>query len=806
MTANPRHGREDAKPEASFRHLQRVMNRTSFLATAALAACATLSGSPVVFWQSDSTAPGNVVLLCGGGLANANTVKTWRLADDNNRPDSAGRRVTAPATARSVTTVQPGEQSLKFVLPVDFQQGVFAAQVAGAEPVILNRPELWFLQPAVLQPGLKENQAPAGVEVQIIGKDFLLPGDLGHPRVALRRDGRWTEVRVTRAERFSLRAMLPANLGEGRYELWVQNGYGGAAGWSGPLGVEIKRAEVWPDRVFDVKKDFGAKGDDVTDDTAAIEAALSAARSNGGGIVYLPWGIYRLSRTIVIPPKTVVRGEQRDATVLMWPVDEPKSAGEFTQAAVFAQAPYAIEDLSIIARKVNYLVEDVSFGQGVPAELKAGHGEGEEHDVFIRRVNLQHWIVAGRNTPADAALAKKYGIDGVNTFGIQGVTNFEWSDVQTQGGSVHIRGIRNARETGSFFGNSMGYCWAEMGGGAHYVVSENNEIRASSSWGYGHIAMKYVYSAHNRTYNFVRGEREAMTLDISALPTAKPGRNIAWFGRAAKVAGTKFTIEGIKAQPDEFAGLHIMVLDGPGKGQFREIRTNTPSEFQVERAWDVQPDETSTLGLWSVMQHMIVYKSEGYDCSAFAQLWGSFYDYIVDSNVVERNQGIWGQNGWFVQFRYNDVRFANTYHPGIGPGGGPTPERTVPFGFVGLTGGGLRVTKFGSSQYDRQLVMVDDVAGGRVPGTMGAIVKGNTLRYNQRVAFPPAAQPAPQGNADARMYDVVVDSNVVQHSPVGIQIGAQTRGVVLSGNRFGDVAMPYAVANREQVRVLEPGK
>jgi len=772
-----------------------------------LAAAVAALAAPVVFWQPDSNAPGNVVLLYGGGLSKAAQAKVWRLPDGNALPDSAGREPAPPSAALTQPVVQAAEESVKFILPANLKPGVFGAQVlldgASTKVVILNRPELWFLQPVKLQPGLEQNQAPAGALVQIVGKDFLLPGDQGQPRVALRAKGaqRWTEVPVSKAERFSLRAQLPAGLPEGIYELWVQNGFGGAAGWGGPLAVQVKKPLAWPSKVFDVKKDFGAKGDDVTDDTAAIEAALAAARQNGGGVVYLPWGIYRLSRTIVIPPRTAVRGEQRDATVLMWPVDEPKSLDEFTPAAIFAQAPYALEDLSVIARKVNFLVEDASFGQGVPADLRPGHGEGEERDVFLRRLNLQHWIVAGRGTGAN--LGNKYGIDGVSVLGINGVTNFELSDTQMQGGAVHIRGIRNARETGNSFGNEMGYCWAEMGGGAHYVVSENNEIRASSSWGYGHIAMKYVYSAHNRTYNFVRGEREAMTLDISALPTAKAGPNIAWFGKAAKVEGVKFTIDGIKAQANEFAGLYLMILDGPGRGQFREIASNTSAEFVVDRKWDVQPDGTSTIGLWSVMQHMIVYKSEGYDTSAFAQLWGSFYDYIVDSNRVERNQGVWGQNGWFVQFRYNEVSYANTYHPGIGPGGGPTPEKTLPFSFVGLTGGGLRVTKFGSSQYGRPLVMVDDVVGERVPGTLGAIVKGNRLRYNQRVAIPPSAQLTPKDNGDVRMFDLVVDGNTIEHSPVGIQIGGQTRGVLLNNNHFLDVERPYAIARPESVKVIE---
>jgi len=203
---------------------------------------------------------------------------------------------------------------------------------------------------------------------------------------------------------------------------------------------------------------------------------------------------------------------------------------------------------------------------------------------------------------------------------------------------------------------------------------------------------------------------------------------------------------------------------------------------------------------------MIVYKSEGYDCSAFAQLYGSFYDYIVDSNHVERNQGIWGQSGWFVQFRYNDVWYANTYHPGIGPGGGPTPEKTVPFSFTGLTSGVLRVTKFGSSQYGRPLVMVDDVAGEKVPGVLGVIVKGNVLKYNQRISFPPSATPPAKtvkNDGEVRMFDLVIDGNSIQHSPVGIQIGPQVRGAVVSNNRFEDVRDRYWIPETGAVKILD---
>ena len=45
---------------------------------------------------------------------------------------------------------------------------------------------------------------------------------------------------------------------------------------------------------YDVR-DFGAKGDGGTDDTAAVQRALDRAASDGGGIVRVPPGIYRIS-------------------------------------------------------------------------------------------------------------------------------------------------------------------------------------------------------------------------------------------------------------------------------------------------------------------------------------------------------------------------------------------------------------------------------------------------------------------------------------------------------------------------------
>src|SRR4051812_12249436 len=53
---------------------------------------------------------------------------------------------------------------------------------------------------------------------------------------------------------------------------------------------------------------FGGVGDGVHDDTAAIQAALDAARAGGGGAVFVPAGTYLVTADLSIGGKTSLNG------------------------------------------------------------------------------------------------------------------------------------------------------------------------------------------------------------------------------------------------------------------------------------------------------------------------------------------------------------------------------------------------------------------------------------------------------------------------------------------------------------------
>ena len=225
----------------------------------------------------------------------------------------------------------------------------------------------------------------------------------------------------------------------------------------------------------------------------------------------------------------------------------------------------------------------------------------------------------------------------------------------------------------------------------------------------------------------------------------------AWLGTLAQSEPAAFAAKDAHWVPQEFVGMAALVLDGKGAGQYRVITANTEDRATLDRPWDVVPDETSVVGVWSLMRHMVVYDCRCTDASAFAQMYGAFYDYTVEGCQADRTQGLWGQMGWFVQFRDNRIRYcAAAYHPGIGMRG-PNPEQNAPFGYTGLDNHRIRVTKSGALQYpDRKMpLFADEVVGRPIPRTLGFVQRGNVLQYGQRLVVqpwtgdsPPAPRPA----------------------------------------------------------------
>jgi hypothetical protein len=65
---------------------------------------------------------------------------------------------------------------------------------------------------------------------------------------------------------------------------------------------------------YNVKANFDAVGDGVSDDTDNIQAALDEVEANGGGLVFVPEGSYKLTSQVTIAPRCGILGEGQYTT------------------------------------------------------------------------------------------------------------------------------------------------------------------------------------------------------------------------------------------------------------------------------------------------------------------------------------------------------------------------------------------------------------------------------------------------------------------------------------------------------------
>jgi hypothetical protein len=196
-------------------------------------------------------------------------------------------------------------------------------------------------------------------------------------------------------------------------------------------------------------RDFGAKGDGIADDTAAIQKALDAM-SPGGGVVHLPAGQYKLSDSLRVPHGATLLGEgarwENSATQLI--VEKPGFV------AVRLGHAASVKGLAIVYPNnadnanptayppaiqldgINPSVENIVFGNawiGVstpPGGGNAGQGMFRDLTGFVHHVGMHlsgcrdvnriqdvHWFVGGKDTP------------GKESYYVKNRVGFEFGDV-----------------------------------------------------------------------------------------------------------------------------------------------------------------------------------------------------------------------------------------------------------------------------------------------------------------------------------------------------------------------------------------
>jgi hypothetical protein len=119
-------------------------------------------------------------------------------------------------------------------------------------------------------------------------------------------------------------------------------------------------------KVFDARRDFGAKADGKADDAAAIQAAIDAARQHGqGAVAYLPSGDYAIGRTLSVAGKDYRLAGSGWHTRLLW-----QGPQDGTMVEVRDPGDVTVENLGIgEAGSQKNAIDILQTGSGAPSSV-----------------------------------------------------------------------------------------------------------------------------------------------------------------------------------------------------------------------------------------------------------------------------------------------------------------------------------------------------------------------------------------------------------------------------------------------------
>jgi hypothetical protein len=587
---------------------------------------------PVVFWVSDPINPGETALLFGDGIGAKVSAQGWRVADSGPQP-----------AAEKLAVLQASDVSAKVVIPANWKPGLFAIRLRNgsedSEPIYLNRTEPWWWI------GGAGHVAFTGEEVRVFGKNFG-PGSTAW----LEAEGRKLPLRVRKTEKYTVRFEVPASAVPGEYRLWTSNGFGGPTGMGTPMTLPVARRQAWPSSIYSVRA-FGATGDGEHDDTAGFRAALAKAREEGGGVVFVPRGTYRITGKLAIPEKTVLRGEKREWVWLYVPKDAPAF-----DSVLAGNRDFAVEELSVVSQTTARLIAAPDHpaiynrlqGTTPPAGQMASN-------VRLQRLRLHHLHFAHRLNKGDP---RREEAEGPATVVLSG-NDISLTDSEIIGagmpiavhGAKRLRIERNTLATGR---NGWYGLWDTS-----EVTMEGNTIEGRDLEGtYGGFQnTNYrLYFAGNQVGPAYGNEREALTFDSPYAPT--------WMGRVARVEGrsleaAEYNGDPKRWKPGELRDQVCLIAYGKGLGQYIPIADNTETTITLAKEWTIPPDSSSHLVVRVNRSEIVVTANRFRDASASPQLYAQTYGVIVDGNTAERTGGSYGL-AWDFWWQARDRRRYST--------------------------------------------------------------------------------------------------------------------------------------------------
>lgn len=694
---------------------------------------------PVITWASDPVRPDETVILSGGNFDTNALVEVSRLEQPSHvafpeKHVTKDEFVKKIKDWKTIKPIQISGNSAKFIIPADDKMGIFACRLTSghlkSNAVLINAPDVWWMQ------GDQGSAASPGGWLRVLGKSL----NFGGVSQALLKiaDAKTVALKITAADCYSVTCRIPESLSDGDYDVYVHNGLGGKGGWKNAGTTRITKPKPWPTEVYNAKK-------------LGLDAALATAKNNGGGIIYFPRGQYEMKGQIVLPPRTVLRGEAAGLATIYWSTmanppaslitgtffgvedisvyvegfhhnvieDSPNSDGvRIKNVLIRANAFYTLTDIGDMEK--DWRGKKVLHGtreNGTAVEIHGSNFQVIDCDIFASNKGIELWHSRSGLISRNRI---RYGIQGLMLEAVDGLIV---EDNEAIGG--HLAASGNAFSTYS-----------------------------------GPYAQK-VYFARNKLGHMYGYDREAFTFD---------GAGGAYWGKLAQIVGTRMLLAhdprprtyGCK----DWIGAAFCIIDGQGVGQYRRVVHNKGRNWEIDRPWDVLPDTNSVVSIVP-FRGRVLFVGNSLEDAGIVQAYGTSLDCVFAKNQFTRADGItligrnphgWGwQPSWLCQILDNHFLAGTRW---------------------GAENGNIVVCTLNRDEED-----VESGGSGKMlefwgPLTRCTVARGNVMENNSNIEI--------NGTAD----DTVVENCIIRNADEGIVVGKKPANLVLRKNVFENVDKP----------------
>lgn len=725
---------------------------------------AVFNSRPAIIWASSPVAPDETVMLQAGNFSKEAKVQMAQLKEG-----AAGNAKAFTGLAdlkwTEAEVLQRSESTLKFVIPSTWKMGVYACRIVdgavSSDPFYLNTPHCWWFQGdqgKTASPGgwLRlsgnclniENHKTSLQLIDSLGNAIALPLEYAHP--------------------FDLKAIVPATVSSGIYDVWLHNGAGGKTTWQSCGKLSVIKGEVWPSTIFNVK-------------TLGLETALKQAKENGGGVVYFPRGEYRISDPVEIPDNTILRGERKDLVSLFW-LDQK----EIPKSLIHGEK-FAIEDLTLYCQN-NF--------------LSVIRVEKSEFRMSRVRIRADHMYMLGHTVDESGFRGRKLNGDDLGDEStavyLNGLKSFSITDCEILAGSTALKFWNSCY--GIFRNNHVQYgrraftCEC-----SNQLIIEKNNLEGHDMAATGNDFATFfgnseenVLFNENRFANAYGLDRELLTFDATGG---------AYFGRIATVSGKKLVLakdplfKRYAPNPTNWKNTAVCILNGKGIGQYRRIVNHSGRDWEVDEPWSIDPDETSILSIVPFRGRTLIINNT-FEDGGNMQLYGMSIENIVSGNKGIRmggflawglNARLWGwQPSWYNQFLNTEIVEGNSYSHGPA--------------LIGIWGNVDTWDKIKSNRStpEKERIVFEEIWNHfEITPQMADlslarcnVVRCNTIRSNGRILV--------SGNSS----DVVIEKNFISNSEVGIQLDEKPDYMYLRLNRFEQVNKQVTGEGKDKAAIL----